>query len=237
MKALHAQTTPPLSDALKVGNFSHATASVEHLLVREFSHRINNELTSVIGFAVSIAGRSTSYEVKSALAKVTDVLHRYAGVHRALQMPSHSQEIDAPEYLSTLCHSLKRARLDPQGIELELVSRPFKLRSDQCWKLGLIVSELITNSARHAFGNRGGTIKVELSASGPFAQCYVRDNGVVRNPRRGGQGLKIVDALARELGGAIDHEFGIDGATSAITFPIHNDTLLIDDKAIRPEQP
>ena len=163
---------------------------------------------------------------------MTDVLHRYAGVHRALQMPSHSQEIDAPEYLSTLCHSLKRARLDPQGIELELASRPFKLRSDQCWKLGLIVSELITNSARHAFGDRDGTIQVELSASGSRAQCYIRDNGVARSPRRVGQGLKIVDALARELGGTIDHEFGAEGATSVLTFPTHNDALLIDDKVI-----
>lgn len=229
------QTIHCPNDAVKVAGFGLATASVDHLLVRELSHRVNNELTSVIGFAVSIAGRSTSYEVKSALAEVTDVLHRYAGVHRALQMPSQSQAIDASEYLSTLCHSLKRARLEPQGIELELASRPFKLRSDQCWKLGLIVSELITNSARHAFGNRGGTIKVELSAAGSLAQCYVRDNGVARSPRRLGQGLKIVDALARELGGAVDHEFGIDGATSAITFPINSDALLIDDKAIRPE--
>jgi two-component sensor histidine kinase len=235
MKALHTQTIQPTRDALKVADFSHTTASAEHLLLREFIHRVNNELTSVIGFAVSIAGRSTSYEVKSAIAEVTDVLHRYAGVHRALQMPSHGKEIDAPEYVSALCHSLKRARLDPQGIELELASRPFMLRSDQCWRLGLIVSELIADSARHAFGNRGGTIKVELSASDSLAQCYVGDNGGARSPRRVGHGLKIVDALARELGGAIDYEFGTDGASSAITFPIHNDALLIDDKAIRPE--
>ena len=232
MKALHMQTIQSTGVALKVADFSHPPASVEHLLLREFSHRVNNELTSVVGFAVSIAGRSTSHEVKSALAAVTDVLHRYSEVHRALQMPSYSTEIDAPEYVSALCHSLKRARLDSRGIELELATRPLKLRSEQCWKLGLIVSELITNSARHAFGDHGGTIQVELSASGSFAQCYVRDNGAARSPRRVGQGLMIVDALARELGGAIDHEFGAEGATSALTFPIHNDALLIDDNVI-----
>ena len=144
-----------------------------------------------------------------------------------------ARKLTRPNIVSALCHSLKRARLDSQGIELELATRPLKLRSERCWKLGLIVSELITNSARHAFGNRGGTIQVELSASGSLAQCYVRDNGVAHSPRRVGQGLMIVDALARELGGAIDHEFGAEGATSALTFPIHNDALLIDDKVIR----
>ena len=104
------QTIHSAGDALKAVDFGPVSASLDHLLVEEFSHRVNNEFTSVIGFAVSIAGRSTSHEVKSALAEVTDVLHRYAGVHRALQMPSHSEEIDASEYVGALCHSLKRAR-------------------------------------------------------------------------------------------------------------------------------
>lgn len=217
----------------KIDEFGLAPVCVEHLLVREISHRVNNEFTSVIGFAVSIAAHSKSDEVKSALAEVTDALHRYAGVHRALQMPSRSEEIDASEYVAALCHSLKRARLDPRGIELVLASRPFKLRSEQCWKLGLIVSELITNSVRHAFGNQAGTILVTFHASDSMAECSVRDNGVTRSPRESGQGLTIIDALARDLGGTITHEFGAKGATSVLAFPIHNDALLIDVKATR----
>lgn len=215
----------------KTGEFGLASARVEHLLVREISHRVNNELTSVIAFAVSIACRSDSHEVKSALAEVTDVLHRYAGVHRALEMPSHDEEIDASEYMRTLCHSLKRALLDHRGIELVFASRSFKLHAEQCWKLGLIVSELITNSARHAFGNQVGTILVTLHASDSLAECGVRDNGLTGSARKAGQGLKIIDALARDLDGTITHEFGAEGATSILAFPIHNDALIIDGKA------
>ena len=217
----------------KIGDFGLAPVRVEHLLVQELSHRVNNELTSVIGVAVSIARRSESHEVKSALAEVTDVLHRYAVVHRALQMPSDNEEIDASEYLGTLCHSLKRALLDPQGIELVLASQSFKLHSEQCWKLGLIVSELITNSARHAFGNRVGTILVTLRASDSLAECGVRDDGSARSAPKVGRGIKIIDALARDLGGTITHEFGAEGATSILAFPIHSDALLIEGKATR----
>jgi two-component sensor histidine kinase len=44
------------------------SASTEFLLLRELSHRINNEFTSLIALASLIASRSTSDEVKSALS-------------------------------------------------------------------------------------------------------------------------------------------------------------------------
>ncbi|UFW85055.1 sensor histidine kinase [Bradyrhizobium barranii] len=234
MEAEHMQTNHSSSNAQKIVDLRLEPVSVDHLLIQELSHRVKNELTSVIGLAVSIARRSTSHEVKSALAKVSNTLHCYAVAHRALQMPLHCTEIEASEYVTALCHSLSCARLDPQGIELVLALRPFKLRSERCWKLGLILSELITNSARHAFGNRGGIIEVTLRTSGLLAECCVKDNGSAQSPHGIGQGLKIVAALAKELGGAMSHEFGPEGTTSTVTFPIHNDELAIDAKAIRP---
>ena len=46
----------------------HSATSTEFLLLRELSHRINNEFTSLMGLASLIASRSTSDEVKSALS-------------------------------------------------------------------------------------------------------------------------------------------------------------------------
>ncbi|MEY9155641.1 sensor histidine kinase [Bradyrhizobium japonicum] len=234
MDTEHMQTNHSSSNAQQVVDLRLEPTSVDHLLIQELSHRVKNELTSVIGLAVSIARRSTSHEVKSALAKVSNTLHCYAVAHRALQMPLNCTEIDASEYVTALCHSLSCARLYPQGIELVLALRPFKLRSERCWKLGLILSELITNSARHAFGNRGGTIEVTLCTSGLLVKCCVKDNGSAQSPHGIGQGLKIVAALAKELGGAISHEFGLEGATSTLTFPIEAKSRLVDVVAAKP---
>jgi two-component sensor histidine kinase len=55
---------------------------------------------------------------------------------------------------------MRSAIEDGRGIELVLVERPFKMSSERCWRLGLILSELITNSARHAFAESGGMIRV-----------------------------------------------------------------------------
>jgi two-component sensor histidine kinase len=50
----------------------------ENLLLRELTHRVNNEFASVIGFVSLISSRSKSHEVKGALAAVADRLNRYA---------------------------------------------------------------------------------------------------------------------------------------------------------------
>ena len=172
MQAIRAQNE--VADAFASGQ---SRITNEYLLVRELAHRLNNEYASLIGLTSGIAARSSAGEVKAALCEVTNLLHNYAGVHRALQMPTYSTTIDASSYIRTLCQSIKRARLDRRGIELVLAESPLQLHSEQCWKLGMIVSELITNSARHAFGDRGGTIRIELSSFGPFAQCSFMDNG------------------------------------------------------------
>jgi two-component sensor histidine kinase len=209
----------------------HSAISTEFLLFRELSHRINNEFTSLIGLASLIASRSTSDEVKSALSGFADLLHNYADVHRALQMPTYSTMIEASDYIRALCQSIKRARLDDddRNIKLVLLESPLQIRSEQCWKLGMILTELITNSTRHAFDDRGGTIQIQMSASGPFALCCITDNGSSRGSHRPGQGLRIVDALAKEMNGRIDHRFGAGGATSVLRFPINGGAPQVTD--------
>jgi two-component sensor histidine kinase len=98
------------------------------------------------------------------------------------------------------------------------------MNSERCWRLGLIVSELITNSERHAFGNGGGSIRVELLASLSFVECRVTDNGTGEPNTCPGHGLKIVQALAKSLGGTIDQRFGPHGATAVLMFPAEMDT-------------
>jgi two-component sensor histidine kinase len=192
------------------------------LLLREFSHRINNEFASAIG-ALSIAARSANDEARAALAAVQDQLQMYARVHHALQMPEHTSRIDAAAYLRQLCRAISRSRLESKDIELLLVERTFQMNSERCWRLGLIVSELITNAERHAFRNGGGLIRVELLPSLPLIECRVTDNGTSKANTRPRQGLKIVEALAKSLGGTIDQRFGPRGATAVLIFPTEID--------------
>jgi two-component sensor histidine kinase len=188
-------------------------SSEARLLLREFSHRINNEFASVIAMISVAAGHLGSGEAKATLVAVQDRLNNFARVHHALQMPEHESRIDAAEYLRQLCRAICRSKLDAKGIQLVLVERPFRMDAERCWRLGLILSELIANSARHAFHDGGGVIRVELLPSPSTIECRVSDNGRSDSIVAPGNGTKIVGALAKSLGGTIDQHFGPQGAT------------------------
>jgi two-component sensor histidine kinase len=197
-----------------------ANGAEEFVLLREMAHRINNELTSTIGIISCAAERSPHREVKVALAEVIEHLFDHARTYRALQMPTTSEWIDASAYLRELCQSISRAKLRHKGIELVLVEHQLQLSSAQCWRLGLIVSELITNASRHAFNDVGGTIGVELKKLGTSAECRVTDDGSGPDHARPGQGLAIIQQLARGLDGKVSHRFGTEGAAAIASFPI-----------------
>jgi two-component sensor histidine kinase len=189
------------------------------LLMRELSHRINNEFASAISVISLTAARSGSSEVKAALSDVSDRLHRYADVHRTLQMPEYHTCINAALYLQQLCLSISRSRLEPNNIKLILAVRPLSIPSDRCWRLGMIVYELITNSARHAFQGTEGKVLVQLHSAENFVECRVSDNGRSPPQIQRGRGLAIIHELAEHVDGRFEQSFGIEGSSSLLIFP------------------
>ena len=191
----------------------------QQLLLREITHRINNELASAISMVSLNAARSKNKEVKIVLAAVNDRLYNFARVHRALEIPSHRRSMDASAYMRSLCQSMSKSKLAHRGIELILTERSVRLDSERCWILGMIISEWISNAARHAFSPAGGTIWVALSFTGALIECRVIDNGTTNGRIEPRQGTKIVRALTKALNGEVTQKFEPTGSTSTVTFP------------------
>jgi two-component sensor histidine kinase len=217
----------PLADKRQEGVVRKATSSEgrnseEHLLVGELTHRMNNEFAAAIAGVLLAAARSLNGEVKSALAEVAGRLHSYLQVNRCLQIPSQDMVIDASAHLRRLCQSISRSRLDCRGIELQFVGRPLDMNSERCWRLSMIISELIANSARHAFGDGGGKIQIELYQRGRFVNCRVADDGKAPEKTRPGRGSAIVEGLIASLDGTINQHFGPRGVVSDVIFPVYS---------------
>ena len=159
-------------------------------------------------------------EVKAALSKVVELLHQYAEVHRALAIPERGALTDAAEHLRKLGVAIRRSRLDRINIRLILAAKPLLLEADRCWRLGLVVHELVTNSARHAcFDNRDGEIRIELGRAGSMVNCRISDNGS-RAKLKPGCGLRIVTQLARSLGGRLKSDLDAESTSLVIRFPL-----------------
>jgi two-component system, sensor histidine kinase PdtaS len=95
---------------------------------------------------------------------------------------------------------------------------------DRAVPLGLILNEIATNSIKHAFGPEGGgriTVKPVAGVGYGEARLSVADNGRgVKKDNPKGTGLKLVAALARQIGGTIDQDSSNEGTTTCLTFPV-----------------
>ena len=191
----------------------------ERVLLRELDHRIINEFACAISAVSIAAARTKNAEVKGALGDVTQLLHHYADVHRALQMREYDTLVDAAAYLRQLCLSISRSKLDYREIRLVLVAESLRLEADKCWRLGMIMHELINNAAEHAFASGSGRIRVELASAGAFVECKVQDNSSAAASVQPGRGLKIISDLASGLGGRFEQSFGTGGSTFVVSFP------------------
>jgi two-component sensor histidine kinase len=195
------------------------TGEAERLLLREISHRINNELASAISLVSVTASRCNSNETRTALVAVRDRLESFARVHYSLQMPDYTTTIDLAAYMQQLCRAISHSKLAERGIELSLSVGPLRMSSERCWLLGMIVFELITNAARHAFDDGAGSIHLEISPAGRSIECCVTDNGSSDPNPVPGRGISIVTGLTNALCGTIDMQFGPNGTRTVVNFP------------------
>jgi two-component sensor histidine kinase len=193
----------------------------ERTLLRELTHRINNELVSSIKNVSAAAVRADNPEVKVALSNVVDLLLQHADLHRVLTIPDRDGLVDAAEYIRKLGFALSRAALEPIGIRLALVTDTLPLESERCWRLALAVHELLVNAARHAyFDGREGAIKIKLSLADSVVNCIVVDNGSLSARLKPAQGLQIVSDLTKSLGGRIEYGFGAQFSSFLLVFPL-----------------
>jgi two-component sensor histidine kinase len=190
----------------------------ERLILREHTHRVSNELAAVT--ALVAAARTRPGSAQEILAQVQGALEAFACVQRLLYVPDVVTCVDGCAYVRQLCRALTRAKLEEKGIELEFVERPLRIDSDQCWRLGMILYELVTNASKHAFGGGSGWIRVELFEHATHIECRIEDSGSCATPQVSrGAGLSMVHELTQEMGGALQQIFGLKGSVSTIILP------------------
>ena len=140
---------------------------------------------------------------------------------RQLAPREKGQRVKLSDYLRALCLSIKQ---QAEGIEVEVHADELELSIDRAVPLGLILNEIATNSIKHAFGHDGGgRIIVKLVAGVGYGEgrLTVADNGRgIKDDNPTGSGLKLIAALARQIGGTVYQDSSNQGTTTRLTFPV-----------------
>ena len=189
------------------------------LYVTELLHRVQNDYTRAISLASTMQIRSS--EAKEAVCQIVDHLNASAKAYHLLWPRPPGELVDFTTEITGLCRAMVSSILDQDGISLNLsTAGPILLDGFRCWRANLILSELITNAARHAFNSRGSHIAVTVAASGGQVICRVSDDGSSPATPKSGHGTQIVDALTADLGGNIERRYTETGALIVLSFPM-----------------
>lgn len=198
----------------------------KEVLLYEVNHRIKNSLQLVTSLLMLQAGQAKEPALRQSLMEARSRIAVVAAMHHRLYSTSQHDRVDFTAYLHELAAETLSA-LDGEGrIGLEFEGDgELVLMLAQAVPLSLMVSELVTNAVKYAFGQGGGKLCVTLRRTPTDARVIVADDGQGLPPgfdlaRSGGLGMKIVTSLARQLRAEIELPAVTKGTEFIIKLPL-----------------
>jgi len=194
------------------------------MLLAEVNHRVANSLSLVAALAHLQANAAADESARTALKEIQTRISAIAGVHRRLYTSSDVHVVQFGAYLRGLIEELSAA-LNTEGRHMIRVeAQDIDLATDKVVSLGVILTELVTNSMKYAFlDDQGGTIVV--AACRLENGCYrisVEDNGIgwsgEGHAQGSGLGSRIIAAMARNLNSSVVYEPLSNGTRASLEF-------------------
>jgi two-component sensor histidine kinase len=195
------------------------------ILLEEVQHRVANSLQIIASIILLKANTVDSEVTRRHLQDTHTRVISIATVQRHLHASAAIRPIEMAPYLSTLCEALSRSMIDDKrAVSIKVSMGEGTATSRQAESLGLIVTELVINSLKHAFSDdtKDGQISVAYEVSGTDWKLSVSDNGIgkpdgVFAQPKIGLGTGIVKALAKQLDAEVVTFSGPEGTTVSVT--------------------
>lgn len=192
------------------------------ILIKEMRHRIANSLQIIASILLLKAQEVTSEETRAQLEDVHDRIMSIATVQGHLDPGGLSGDTNLNAYLTELCKGLARSMIgNRRPLTIKVNVDEGKATTDEAIGIGLITTELVINSIKHAFNpNEKGEIIVSYESNGPNWKLSVKDNGSGisddKLKNRKGLGSGIVDTLVKQLNATIKTQSNSGGTIVSI---------------------
>ncbi|MHB2267997.1 sensor histidine kinase [Aliihoeflea sp. PC F10.4] len=171
-----------------------AALQQNQLLFREIHHRVKNNLQQAMSL-INMHGLPA--DVK---AEISRRLSAMAAVHEHMYRADQYNSVLASAFLPGLIDGVRQGFA--RQVEVYSSIAPALLDREKALPIALIVSEVMSNAAKHAFPDgREGQIDIVLERlSDSRARLSIADNGIGHDSgKSNGTGTKLVTALARQL--------------------------------------
>ncbi|MCB2101329.1 MAG: hypothetical protein KDE22_10695 [Rhodobacterales bacterium] len=190
-------------------------------LIREIHHRVKNNLQIVSSLFNLQMRRISDPDQRAVFADAQSRLNALELVHRTLYEAENLKEINLRHFLSEVVNQLIQFRAERRDrVTFKHDLPEVWVDPDTAVPLGLLVTEVVTNSLKHAFPDgRTGQVELDLAADPEGGSTlFIRDDGIGKEPTTQGFGSQLIDAFARQLGGEATAVYG-PGMTMTVRIP------------------
>jgi len=173
------------------------------LFLKEIHHRTKNNL-QLLTSLLNLNARRTEYaddqhHDAANRARTMALIHE----HIYAQEAPNSILVDVNDFIDNLLVLLERS-YGREDIQLTWHANSEGIDVDDLTPLGLLISEIVTNSYKHGFADRTGTIDLSFEAQGSGFQLTVSDNGsgFANDPAKGeteSLGMALIEDLVEQL--------------------------------------
>ncbi len=193
-------------------------------LLDELNHRVMNSM-SMIGSVISMEMRTLSDDqCKSAFERMRNRIEAIGTLYRALSRTGAVDVVKAKDYLGAIVRDTVTAmEATPDAINLTISVDDIALSTRIAVPLGLITSELATNSLKYAYmGRDKGKLGLNVVSDKTGIELSIWDDGPgIDETARvdSGLGQKLVEAFVQQLGGVLKRTSGHDGTRYVLSMP------------------
>ncbi len=181
----------------------------QELLLKESHHRIKNHMATISGLLLyhreELQDRKAREVLMDTASRAQSMMMLYDKLYRAEQYDS----LNIRDYLTPLVQETVCLN-DPSGtVTATIRADDIHLNASRVAPLGMLLTEMITNSIKHAFPNTADAgIVIRISREERAIRLEYADNGVgfsdsVDDRRDRGFGLELIEMLAEQIAGTL----------------------------------
>jgi PAS domain S-box-containing protein len=192
----------------------------QRVLLNELNHRVKNNMQMLQSLLFTSARQSSDGEARRILEDASGRVGAMAAAQRVLYDTENATGFGAHQFLNAVCQTVRQTF--PPHVHVSCKAVAGELPNDSAMPLALILNELLTNALKHGLdGKPDAVIRVELLREDECYLLFVEDPGPgfeLAAVRRRSSGLRLVEGLARQLGGKFAVSSGVV-TRCCVTFP------------------
>jgi len=180
--------------------------SEKEIIVKEVHHRVKNNLNTICSFLNLQSAKSPNPETREALSEACGRVRSMGILYERLSFSEYDGKMRVNEYFPALIRNITEAFGLGEEIVIQSVFDDSEIKTKTMFSLGIIVTELVSNSIKYAFSDKKyGKITVRIYSDKEVFYLLVSDNGcgIDETKNVSGLGMRLVEMLVQQMGAKI----------------------------------